>query len=188
MIHRKLLYFIILSAAAIVLISALFLSMGNSPPQHTYPGFQPGIWDQPVIESPDWWDGSDLAYPFMFSFSLTTSGGFERVYRTYYRPTFVLARGHTANIIIDLVSHSDSDTNISLSKILNLPEAVSVRLIPESVTLASNKNKTISLEITDNNPSRSVYNGKEINESESVGLLLNGDDWVIGQAFYLKFV
>jgi hypothetical protein len=184
---KKILIPIFIIIIAIVLIG-IFISL--SVPQHSYPEFQPGIFDAPVIETPHGWMGSMLSYPFMFEFNTNDSVGFDSVYRKFYRPTFVLSRNKTGIMGINITSYSQNNsTEVSLLRIDYIePRGITAELIPESVNLSQNQTRTVKLKITASSTTPLSEPGNSDDENNTVAVWLTSEEWRIGQAFFLRIV
>lgn len=184
---KKILIPIFIIIIAVVLIG-IFISL--SIPEHSYPEFQPGIFDAPVIETPHGWMGSMLAYPFMYEFNTNDSVGFDSVYRKFYRPTFVLSRNNTGIMGINITSFSQNDsTEVSLLRIGYLqPRNITAELIPESVNLSPNETRTVRLKINASSDTPLSEPGTSDDENNTVVVWLTSEEWRIGQAFFLRII
>jgi hypothetical protein len=184
---KKILIPVFIIIIAIVLVGII---ISLSIPQHSYPEFQPGIFDAPVIETPHGWMGSMLSYPFMFEFNTNDSVGFDSVYRKFYRPTFVLSRNNTGIMSINITSYSNNNsTEVSLLRIGYLQSRdITAELIPESVNLSPNETRTVRLKITASSTTPLSEPGNSDDENNTVVVWLTSEEWRIGQAFFLRIV
>ena len=185
---------LILLLSGILLLAVVFiiLTPGSNRPLSfapSHPEFQPGIWDQPVIRPPYNSTAGLFDYPFMYQYDLNASTGFASVYKKYYRPTYVLARGKNATIILNVTSYSKSPVNVTVTAIDNLPASGIGYLNPGSIVIKPGESRQFSLGIYAL-PNASLPDDPSlIEEGEqkiAVGPWLESEDWQIGQGFYLK--
>ncbi len=129
-------------------------------------------------------------YPFMFGFALNASSGFENVYRKFYRPTFVLARGRTGTIGINITSYSTMPLNVTLKRADDLPKPIGIALVPKTIFLRPGESRMVQVVLNaSGNLSGPAGTITAENEQEiPVGLWLTDGNWSIGQGFYLKLV
>ncbi len=153
------------------------------------PRFRPGIWDQPVIRPPLNSTAGLFDYPFMFQYNLEASSGFVEKHKKYYRPTFVIGKGKTATIVLDVTSMANHPITVRVSAIDDLPGGGISYRIPESIVLEPGKTGQISLELTaspDAGLPEVSGNSIEENHQYPVGVWLESGNWTIGQGFFLK--
>ena len=158
-------------------------------PSPTIPPFQPGIWDKPIIIPPNGTIEPTMQSPFLIEIDVNSSYGFEEKHLEYGRPIFVLARGKSATINLSVFSQSNRTQQISLSDTDVFPSGVTARLKPEYYILQPNEtakfklNISVSSEAPISTPVPGGYKPEGF-----IGLLLKGDGWSVGKAFYLKII
>lgn len=168
-----------------------FVRFSSVQTPHRYPEFQPGIWDEAVIQFPENSSAGMNDYPFMFEYELNASRGFENVYRNYYRPTFVMSRGKTGTIMVNVTSHSTVPLTITLKGADDLPERIGVTLIPKTVVLKPGTSQIVQgvLDASGYGPDQTMTPiTAEHEQKYPVGLWLEAGSWSIGQGFYLKMI
>ncbi|MDD1702321.1 MAG: hypothetical protein LUQ31_05015 [Methanoregula sp.] len=125
----------------------------------------------------------------MYQYDLDASSGFFAKYKKYYRPTFVLAPGKNATIVLNVTSYSRDTLNVTLAAIDDLPADGITYAQPKSLALAPGTSGKLSLELSAS-PNASLPKTPDmIAEGDvklPVGLWLESEDWQIGQGFYLK--
>jgi hypothetical protein len=181
---------------AILLIGlAVFLTLTNPDSTratpHTYPVFQPGIWDKPVIRFPPNSPAGITDYPFMFVYDLTASHGFDAQYADHVRPTFVLSKGKHAVIVMNVTSHSLEPCTVSFEEMIGFPEGYVEYTGPAPVLLEPGSSKEMALEVylPENTTFPSGTGSPDPSGQEMpVGLFLQSGDWAVGQGFFLKVV
>jgi len=156
---------------------------------HTYPKFQPGIWDKPVIKFPVNSTAGIADYPFMFQYDLLASHGFDAHYANHVRPTFVLSKGKHAVIAMNVTSYSTEPCTISFEEMIGFPEGDIQYIIPAPIVLEPYSSKELALELyIPHNATRS--SGTEppdmIGQEIPVGLFLTSGEWSVGQGFFLN--
>jgi hypothetical protein len=148
-----------------------------------------GIWDQPVIQPPPHSTAGLFDYPVMYQYNLDASSGFDGKYKKNYRPTFVIAQGKNATIVLDVTSNARTPVTVMLSAVDDLPAGGISYRIPDSIVIEPGKTVQMNLELSaspdavlPNVPENSVEEARQY----PVGVWLESENWSIGQGFFLK--
>jgi len=171
---------------------ALTYSETKQSTGYTYPKFQPGIWDKPVIKFPPNSTAGMQDYPFIFQYDLSASYGFDAQYVNHIRPTFVLSKGKHAVIAMNVTSQSMEMCTISFDKMIGFPEEGYVRYaVPSPVVLEPGSSKEMILEMyfPENATHTSGTGSTDMSGQEiPIGLFLTSGEWSVGQGFFLKII
>ncbi|MGB7787238.1 hypothetical protein [Methanoregula sp.] len=184
----------ILLCSGILLAAILGLLLMAAPDQsgsaaQPLPRFQPGIWDQPVIRPPYNSSAGLFDYPFMYQYELNASTGFASAYKKYYRPTYILAPGTNATIVMNVTSYSRQPIRISVVAIDNLPAYGFGYVQPGPLVLRPGESRLLSVQVyalpdasLPDDPSLVEEGDRQL----ACGPWLEAEGWQIGQGFYLK--
>jgi len=186
---------ILICLLALLLIGFAVLTLTYSDATHatphTYPAFQPGIWDKPVIKYPPNSTAGMTDYPFLFQYDLVASHGFDAQYAEHVRPTFVLSKGKHAVIVMNVTSHSPEPCRVSFGEMIGFPEGYVQYIAPAPVLLGPGSSTGMALEVylPENATFPSGTGSPDSSGQEMpVGLFLQSGDWAVGQGFFLKVV